>query len=119
MAMKHIRLELARTPDRPEGSIRCGYEMNLPLDDAGNLDAAAWKTRKEECTVRRFWEGEAEENGRLVRAGNGWAISYDPSTDADDEPVFRLEQHRFEPGDYISITEHDGVQRTFRVVFVR
>ncbi len=33
--------------------------------------------------------------------------------------MFRLEDHRFAQGEYLSITEHDGVQRAFRIVFVR
>ena len=119
MPMKHIRLELARTPDHPEGSMHHGYEMNLPLDVAGKFDPEGWKAHKKDCTVRRFWEGEDDEHGQLVKVGRGWALSYDPDTDADDEPLFRLEQHSFRPGDYVSITEHDGVQRTFKVVFVR
>lgn len=119
MALKHIRLELARTPDHPEGSIHCGYEMNLPLDGAGKFDPAGWKAHRKNCTVRRFWKGEDDETGQIVKVGRGWALSYDPDTEADDEPMFRLEQHRFQPGDYLSITEHDGAQRTFKVVFVR
>jgi hypothetical protein len=119
MALRHVRLELARTPDHPSGSIHCGYELNLPLDETGKFDAAAWKSESDKCTVRRFWEDEDDENGQLIKVGRGWAFSYDPDTDEDDEPMFRLEDHRFAEGEYISITEHDGVQRTFRVVFVR
>jgi hypothetical protein len=119
MALRHVRLELARTPDHPAGSIRCGYELNLPLDEAGKFDAAAWKGAAQECTVRRFWEGEDDEIGLLIKVGRGWAFSYDPDTDEDDEPMFRIEDHRFAEGEYVSITEHDGVQRTFRIVFVR
>jgi hypothetical protein len=36
-----------------------------------------------------------------------------------EEPIFRFDRHRFVEGEYASITEHDGVQRTFRVVSVR
>jgi hypothetical protein len=119
MALKHVRLELARNPDHPQGSSHCGYELNLPLDAAGKFDSAAWKAHKKDCTVRRFWEGESDEMGEIVKAGRSWAFSYDPTTETDDEPLFRLEDHRFKQGDYVSITEHDGVQRTFRVVYVR
>lgn len=119
MALKHVRLELARTTDHPEGSIHCGYELNLPLDADGRFDHEAWKAQAKECTVRRFWEGEDDEMGVLVKAGRGWAFSYDPDTEEDDEPMFRLDEHRIAPGEYVSITEHDGVQRTFRVTFVR
>jgi hypothetical protein len=119
MAMQHVRLELARTPDHPTGSMNCGYEFNMPLAEDGHIDLEEWKTRRSECTVRRFWEGEDDEVGHLIRSRNGWAFSYDPDTDEDDESVFRLEDHVFKSGEYVSITEHDGEQRTFRVVFVR
>ncbi len=119
MALRHIRLELARTPDHPDGSIHCGYEFNLPLTDEGRFDLAEWKKRMDECTVRRFWEGEDDEQGVLERLSRGWAFSYDPRSEDDDEPLFRLEDHVFKAGEYISITEHDDVQRTFKVVYVR
>lgn len=119
MALRHVRLELARTPDHPEGSIHCGYEFNLPLTDDGHFDLSAWESAKKDCTVRRFWEGEDDEMGELVRLEKGWAFSYDPDTEEDDEPMFRLEDHVFKQGEYLSITEHDGVQRTFRIVYVR
>lgn len=119
MALRHVRLELARTPDHPDGSIHCGYEFNLPLAEDGRFDLGTWESSQDECTVRRFWEGEDDESGHLIRVGNGWAFSYDPDTDEDDEPMFRLEDHTFKPGEYVSITEHDGEQRTFRIVYVR
>jgi hypothetical protein len=119
MALRHVRLELARTPDHPDGSIHCGYEFNLPLKADGHVDLEAWPAVNDDCTVRRFWEGEDDENGEVIRVGKGWAFSYDPTTDEDDEPMFRLEDHVFKPGEYVSITEHDGEQRTFRVVYVR
>jgi hypothetical protein len=36
----------------------------------------------------------------------------------EEEPIFRFDRHRFAIGDYVSVTEHDGVQRTFRVAEV-
>ena len=38
MALKRIRLELARTPESPEGNSSCGYEFTAPLDNKGKLD---------------------------------------------------------------------------------
>ena len=55
MAMHHVRLELARTPDHPGGSLKCGYELNLPLTGDGRFDADDWQNRQHDCTVRRFW----------------------------------------------------------------
>ena len=95
MTLKHIRLELARTKDRPDGDARCGYEFAAPLDAAGHFDAEGWKAGKALCSVRRFWHG------------------------ADDEPIFKFDRHTFVPGEYVTITEHDGVARPFKVVSVR
>lgn len=114
---RRIRLELARTPEFPEGSAQHGYELVAPLDAKGHLDAAAWRASKGACTVRRFWRGEADEHGTLVHTRGGWAFSYAPGED-DDEPVFRLDRHLFVPGEYVTVTEHDGNARPFRVAEV-
>lgn len=118
MGLKKIRLELARTPEFPEGSVECGYEFTAPLDRNGSLDSKLWARDKDKCTVRRFWKEAEDEHGRLTHHRNGtWAFSYGPEDE--DEPIFRFDKHRFVPGEYISITEHDGVARPFRVVDVR
>ena len=120
MTMKRIRLELARDHDFPNGSSARGYEFAAPLDEAGHLDAAEWRGARERCRVKRFWDKEPSEIGHLVhRRGGSWAFDYDPKRKDDDEPGFKFDKHRFVPGEYVSITEHDGVQRTFRVVSVR
>ena len=38
-----------------------------------------------------------------------WAFWYDPLGDEGEEPIFRFDRHRFAEGEYLSITEHDGV----------
>ena len=115
MTLKRIRLELARTADAPEGDRRCGYEFIAPLDGKGQLDARAWPREKTKCTVRRFWANQDDEHGMLVHhRGNRWLFSYRPGEE-DDEPIFRFTKHAFVPGEYVSITEHDGVERPFRV----
>lgn len=117
MSLKKIRLELARTPDRPEGDASCGYEFKAPLDSKGRLDAAEWPKVKDACKVRRFWTGAGDEHGTLQHHRNRWVFSYRPG-DADDEPIFRLDQHAFTVGEYVTVTEHDGVARPFRVASV-
>jgi hypothetical protein len=120
MTLRTIRLELARNREFPEGSPRHGYEFVAPLDKDGRFDAAEWKAKRERCHVRRFWENQEDEAGALVHLrGDRWAFSYDPSTDLDDEPIFRFDRHTFKTGEYVSITEHDGVQRTFKVTSIR
>lgn len=118
MALKSIRLELARTPDHPDGSAAHGYEFVAPLTDEGELDRDEWKRYHQVCTVRRFWPGEGDEVGLLIHGrGNRWAFSYEPGDD-DDEPIFKFDRHHFVVGEYVSITEHDGVTRPFRVASV-
>ena len=117
MALQQIRLELARTPDFPEGSPDRGYEFIAPLTPDGHIDAKAWKDVKDRCEVTRFWAGEFE-TGLLRHVGGGWRFDYAAQDDADDEPFFKLDRHALTPGAYVSITEHDGVQRPFRVASV-
>jgi hypothetical protein len=118
MALKRIRLELARDHDFPNGSRERGYDLIAPLDPEDHLVAEEWRNNREKCRARRFWAGEVE-MGRLVhKRGGTWAIDYDPNTDEDDEPGFKFDKHKFTPGEYVSLTEHDGVLRTFHIVSV-
>lgn len=120
MPLRTIRLELARSREFPEGSTRHGYEFVAPLDKEGHFDAAEWKPNRDRCRVTRFWANEDDETGMLIHTrGRNWAFSYDPTTETDDEPIFRFDRHVFKTGEYVSITEHDGVQRTFKVVSIR
>jgi hypothetical protein len=119
MTLKKIRLELARTAEAPDGDRRCGYEFVAPLDTSGRLDPHAWPHEKTKCAVRRFWTGQDDEHGMLMHhRGGQWLFSYRPGEE-DDEPIFRFASHAFNPGEYVSITEHDGVERTFRVTGAR
>lgn len=115
-----IRVELARTPDFPEGSVNHGYEIIAPLDKEGHIDAEGWRANRSKCTVHRFWGTDPEEHGLLRHTrGRNWIFDYDETTDEDDEPVFKLDRHSFTEGEYLSVTEHDGVQRTFRIASVK
>lgn len=118
MTLSRIRLELARTKEAPEGNPNCGYEFVAPLDTAGRFEEEAWRQHKAACTVRRFWQNEDDERGMLVHTrGRKWVFSYAPGDD-DDEPLFKFDRHTFSVGEYVSVTEHDGVVRPFRVVAV-
>jgi hypothetical protein len=121
MTLKKVRLELARDRNHPEGSNRHGYEFVGPLDEEGRLDPVLWKKYRERCRVRRFWQNEDDELGHLVRKRGGqWAFHYDiDGSFDDDEGGYRLGNHKFTVGEYVSIREHeDDVMRTFRVVRV-
>lgn len=119
MALKQIRLELARTADHPDGSHADGYEFVAPLGVDGHIDLEDYKRVSAACSVRRFWQGEDDQHGILIRTrGNHWAFSYEPG-EADDEAITRFASHPFKEGEYVTITEHDGVARPFRVIWVR
>ncbi len=119
MTFKRVRLELARTKGFAEGSSTHGYEFVVPLNDDGHLDPEEWKAAKDRCSVRRFWEGEDDRVGELHHTRHRtWAFSYAPGED-DDEPIFKFDRHLFAEGEYVSITEHDGVTRPFRVAWIR
>ena len=119
MPLKRIRLELARNPDFPNGSSNHGYVFVAPLDDSEHLVTAEWARDRDRCNVERFWAGQPNELGKLVhRRGGTWVFDYNSATESDDEPGFKFDKHRFVPGEYVSIKEHDHVQRAFRVVSV-
>jgi hypothetical protein len=113
-----IRLELARTEGFPEGSSIRGYLFTAPLTKDGHIDPLGWKAVKDQCRVMRYWGDEPVQHGVLRHVGNGWRFDYEARTNNDDEPFFKLDRHVIEPGNYVSITEHDGVQRPFRVISV-
>lgn len=118
MALKRIRMELARMEGFPEGSSAHGYEFVAPLNADGHIDVAEWHKERDKCTVRRFWQGHPDEFGKLRHLGHGWRFDYDPRDADDDEPLFKLDRHALLEGGYVSVTEHDRIQRPFRIVDV-
>lgn len=114
--LRHVRLELARTKGFPDGSSRHGYDFVAPLDGEGRLDAAGWRGVRGRCRVRRFWGAEDDDIGHLVHRRGGWYFHYDVDGDEDDEAGYKLAQHSFNLGDYVSIRDEDGDLHTFRVV---
>jgi hypothetical protein len=118
--LRRIRLELARDHDHPVGSREHGYDFIAPVDDNGHILADAWKETRERCRVKRFWGHEDSMVGHLVRKpGGSWAFHYDIHGPEDhDEAGYRFNEHAFIPGEYVSIKEHDGVLRTFKVMSV-
>lgn len=115
-----IKLELARTPEHPEGDPEHGYDFIAPLDKTGMLDPSSWRDQRKQCTVRRFAPGEDDETGHLIHTqGRQWAFHYEEEDveDEAEESGFKFSSHSFQEGDYVSITENDGETRTFKVYF--
>ena len=121
-ALKHIRLQLARSKEFPAGSTWHGYDIVAPVDKHGHIDLELWRKHREACRVRRFWGHEEDSVGHLVHKPGGtdharWAFEYGPGAE-DDEAGFRLDAHTFSPGEYVSIRDHGGELHTFAVMFV-
>ena len=103
--LKRIRLNLAR------------YEFVAPLDADGRIDPELWHRYREHCGVRRFWEGEDDEFGRLLHKPGGaqharWLFDYGETTQDDDEAGYRFGDHVFRNGEYVSIRGEDGEMHT-------
>jgi hypothetical protein len=121
--LKHIRLQLARSKDFPDGSARHGYHLVAPLDKNGHIDPELWRKHREACRVRRFWEGQEDVVGHLVHKPGGteharWTFEYGDGVDADEEAGYRFGVHTFAPGEYVSIKDEDGELHTFVVTSV-
>ena len=121
---KLIRLNLARSKEFPAGSPRHGYEFVAPLDGNGHIDVDLWKDYRDECWVRRFWQGEPDQFGHLVHKSGGsqgarWIFDYDKSRDDDDEAGYRFGTHVFAPGEYLTLRDsEDERDYTFSIVAV-
>jgi hypothetical protein len=120
MKLSRIVMRLARNPgtEFAEGDDHRGYSLVAPLTADGHLDAAAYAKSKNACVVRRFAPDEDPVDGRLARAGARWYFDYDEGPVSEDEPVYRLGQHRFAVGEYVSITDEDGRLLTYKVTEV-
>lgn len=116
---RRIRLELAREPSHPEGDAHIAYSIIAPLDSEGRLDAETWRAFKQNCRVERFQPHKDNEEGYLRRRpGGSWAFHYEFEDGAeDDDPAYRLGDHRFVCGEYVTIEEDEGAH-TYRVVRV-
>ena len=63
--LSKVTLNAARSKEFPDGSIRHGYEFLAPLTPEGRIDVEAWKARRGECFVHRFWGDEPPLRGLL------------------------------------------------------
>lgn len=116
--IKTVVLELALNPGAP-GAPRGrsqGYVLTAPLSEAGYLQTSELGAQR--WPVRRFGDVGDGDTGWLAHRGKAWFIDYDEESDSDDEPIFRLTDHRFVIGEYITITNDEGTALTYRVASV-
>ncbi|HTK36465.1 MAG TPA: hypothetical protein VL358_14430 [Caulobacteraceae bacterium] len=119
--LARIVMRLARNPgtEFADGDDHRGYALTAPLTPDGHLDEVAFKAKRGRCTVRRFAPDEDVQEGRLARRGERWFFDYDDTTDTDNEPLYRLGQHRFAVGEYVSVSDEDGRLLTYKVTEVQ
>ena len=119
--LARIVMRLARNPgtEFADGDDHRGYALTAPLTPDGHLDEAAFRTARDRCMVRRFAPDEDAQEGRLMRRGERWFFDYDDQADADSEPLYRLGEHRFALGEYVSVTDDDGRLLTYKVTEVQ
>ena len=119
--LSRVVMRLARNPgtEFADGDDHRGYALTAPLTADGHLDEAAFKGARDRCTVRRFAPDEDAQEGRLARRGERWFFDYDEDAATDTEPLYRLGQHRFALGEYVSVTDDDGRLLTYKVTEVQ
>ena len=120
MALNLIVMRLARNPgtEFADGDDHRGYALTAPLTADGKLDEVEFRKHKDACIVRRFAPDEYAQEGHLAHQRNRWFFDYGDQGDAE-EPLFRIGEHRFAVGEYVSITDEDGRLLTYKVTEAR
>ncbi len=121
MELSRIVMRLARNPgtEFAGGDDHRGYALTAPLTADGHLDESAYRRSRDNCQVRRFAPDEDPVDGRLARRGERWFFDYDDTDAADDEAVYRLGDHRFAVGEYVTVNDEDGRPLTYKVVEIQ
>src|ERR1700754_4841090 len=109
MTLSRIVMRLARNPgtEFAGGDDHRGYALTAPLTRDGKLDEQAYGRVKGDCHVRRFSPDEDPVDGKLMQRGERWCFDYDQEVPSDDEPIYRLGEHRFAVGEYVTVTDEE------------
>ena len=120
MSLNRIVMRLARNPgtEFADGDDHRGYALVAPLTDDGKIDDGEYRKQAKACIVRHFAPDEDAYEGRLAKRGDRWFFDYGDQAEAD-EPLYRLGQHRFAVGEYVSITDEDGRLLTYKVTDIQ
>jgi hypothetical protein len=115
--LNRIVMHLARNPDAGviAGERERGYALVAPLTSEGLIDEELWRDCRERCEVRAFAPDEDVREGRLTRRGNNWFFDYDRASTSDDEPIFKLDRHKFIVGEYVTIKDVENGPLVYRV----
>lgn len=119
MSLSRIVMRLARNPgtEFAGGDDHRGYTLVAPLTQDARLEVQGYESERGKCSVRRFAPDEDPAMGKLARRGAQWFFDFGDE-DVGTEPVYRLGDHRFAVGEYVSITDEDGRLLTYKVTEV-
>lgn len=106
----------------PEGSPEHRYEIAMELDGNGQPDTPAWAEAPAPWPARRFWPGDGLMQGEaLWDEDTGWHLRFysrdDNPVDAPIQSVLR-NNGPYRPGEFMTITEPDGAEYSWRIVGV-
>ncbi|HEX4180264.1 MAG TPA: hypothetical protein VHY32_05700 [Caulobacteraceae bacterium] len=120
MSLSRIVMRLARNPgtEFADGDDHRGYALVAPLTPDGKFDDAEFRAHRAACTVRRFAADEDPQTGRLGKRGERWFFDYGDAGEGD-EPLYKIGEHRFAVGEYVSITDEDQRLLTYKVTEIR
>lgn len=117
-AFRYIRFERARDHDHLEGDTETAYILIAPLDAESRIDAELVRKHKDACRIVRRRPGGEDSLGHLVHGqGGSWRFDYDIAGNVADEMGGQFDDERFEPGEYVSVHEADGLN-VYRIVSV-
>ena len=107
MTLKRITMRLGRNPGYPEGDATQGYILVAPLDKEGRIDLAGWQEHRDKCVVQRFHPDAGERaDGWLTHSGSHWRFRYDEAHEGPDEPGYKIGDHVFAAGEYVTFAHH-------------
>ena len=107
-----VHLDLAREPDRAQGSANDRYTLLLPLDPDGRILEAEARRYPDYCRVSRV-DPEGGIARGLMRPGPGrnWRFDFGET----EEAGFRFGEERFIPGEHVTVLR-DKRQHTYKVI---
>lgn len=114
---KRIRLELAGSPEFPDGSASRAYMLCLPLDGDGMINDGELHAAPRMATIRRYWPSQPDRAGYVQREGDGWRFSCFPVVGPEGRRI-HLENRPLCLGELVTLTEPDGSRLLFRVQWV-
>lgn len=119
MSLYRIILQLARNPDNSEVAAGQGYTLIAPLDAQARLDVEAWRQHRRDCRVyRRHPDPQEQADGWLTHRGSHWFFHYDEADEGEDEPAYRLGDHVFREGEYVTVNFHGEAPVTYKITDV-